>query len=146
MDHAIITAAPAATLSQSELFRRYLEAPVRVDATSSTLIADPGRMFDTSARERFFLPAFHEFLPNNFADSLLEEIASSDTPLFDMEMTVDALEVLLDTLKDMQADFARLAEVTRTEQPDDNAPEEIYNEWQDNPRYVLPVIAQKEAA
>lgn len=38
------------TLSRSELFTRYLDAPVRVGATSSTLIADPGKEVGATAR------------------------------------------------------------------------------------------------
>lgn len=142
--------ASAATLSQSELFQRYLDARVRVNATNSTLIDDPGEMFDTTARDWFLQYAFGESFPSDYAAELLEQIEVYEYPLFELERITSDLSDLLEALNALKKDFDLLADATRTKQPketdDQKADAAAYSEWEENPRYVLPVIEQKEAA
>ena len=146
MTDVTTTAPKAATLSQSELFRRYLDAPVRVDATTSTLIADHGQMFDKPARDWFLYEGFGDSLPSDYAEELLAQIEDDECPLFELERITGDLSNLLSALNALKKDFCRLTYATRTEEPASSAPEEVYEDWEQNLRYVLPVIEQKKAA
>jgi hypothetical protein len=146
MDYNATFTAEAATMSQSELFQRYLEAPVRVDATTSTLIADPGKMFDTTARDWFLYEGVGDALPNDYAEELLAQIEGNECPLFELERITGDLSGLLAALSALKQDFLRLTYATRIEQPDDDAPDDVYHDWNNNPQYALPMIEQKKAA
>lgn len=145
-----MTTAVTATLTEAELFARYLDAHVRVEATASYLVADDGVMFDTTARDRFFFSDCAEFLPDGFADNVLQLAEESDQPSLDMEKLILSIGGLLNSLKTTKHDFDRLADVTRTDPPmdtgDAEADETADMEWEDNPRFVLPVIDQKDFA
>lgn len=140
-----------AAVSQSELFKIYLDARVRVGATTSALVADEGKMHSTSARDRFLYHGYCGFteghIHDDFAEDVLKHVKDSDFPSFELDEAISDLSRLVEALKELQADFDRLAEVTRTEEPDEDAPEEVYDDWEQNPRYVLPAHArQSEAA
>lgn len=137
---------PAETLSQSELFQRYLDAPVRVDATNSTLVADQGKMAETTARNWFLYEGFGESLPTDYAEELLAQVEGDECPLFELQRITGDLSDLLAALNALKQDFCRLTYATRTEQPHDDEPDEVYRDWEENPRYVLPVIERKEVA
>lgn len=131
-----------ATMTQSELFRRYLDAPVRVNATTSSLIADPGKMSDTTARDCFLYYGYGHSFPSDYAEELIAKIESDECPLFEMDKIVRDLSDLMEAMNVLKNSFDRLAEVTRTKPPANNAPASVVNDWQDNPRYVLPLINQ----
>jgi hypothetical protein len=147
MAQEYMTTPEAATLSQSELFTRFLEAKLRVNAMQSTLIEDPAPPAATA--EEWFL-SWHgcesACLAYDFPDQILDDLRVCDEPEWELERAVDDLERLLDGIKFLHREFRAVCEQTRTEPPDDDAPEDAHREWEQNPGYVLPVIAQKEAA
>lgn len=140
-------AAPTATLSQSELFQRFLEAKLRVKSMSSTLIKEPE--LPAATAEEWFLD-WHGTesccFDDDFAERVLDELRVSDEPDYQLERLVDDLANLLDGARMMHREFRALCDQARTEPPEDDAPIEAFRDWDSNPRYVLPVIEQKEAA
>ena len=49
-------------------------------------------------------------------------------------------------MKMLQKEFDLMKEATRTEPPEDDAPDSAFSDWDRNLRYVLPVIEGKKAA
>ncbi|TGN68284.1 hypothetical protein E4L95_02000 [Paracoccus liaowanqingii] len=138
----------AATLTEAELFQRYLDTPVRVGATNSMLVEDPGTMHRTTAREKFaydtsfpLLEPMMEELP----ESLLSFIEENPDPIFLMDTYLVALESLVSALKTVKHDFTRVAELTITPKAD-GAGETAYRGWDHDQRFVLPVDDSEKAA
>ena len=134
----IETTTPA-TLSEKELFAQFLDAPIRVGAASTLLAPKEGEYI---TRDHFFL--FHGFdavcIPDELADQILEELEASDEPAYDLDYAISDLECLLNQMKVARREFDTLCEATRTEAPDEDATAEQHRDWNDNPRYVLPII------
>lgn len=142
------TAPEAATVTEAELFRRYLDAPVRVGATNSMLVEDLGTMHRTSAREKFaydtsfpLLEPMLEELPEN----LLSFIEENPDPIYVMEEYLAALEDLVSALKAVKQDFTRVAELTVIRK-DDGADETAYHGWDHHQRFLLPMNNPEKAA
>lgn len=150
MAHTTTTAPNLETLTEVELFRRYLGAVIRVGATTSALVPDHGTMFDTTARDWFLQYGATNLMPNDYAEDLLAQIEEDECPLFELETIIEDFSGLLEALKFLRIDFARLVSATRVAQPeetgDEDADSAAYDEWNANPRYVLPVVEQSEAA
>lgn len=147
MAYDTTTADLAATLSQSELFTRFLEAKLRVGSSRSTLIKDPE--LPAATAEEWFLD-WHGCesvcFEHDFAERMLDELRVCEDPEAELETAVGDLESLLEGIKFLRSEFRAVCEQTRTEPPEDGASDEVYRDWEKNPRYVLPVIEQKEAA
>lgn len=145
------TATPAATLTQSELFARFLEAKLRLNAPQSALIKDP-EISDATAEEWFL--GWHgcdsACFDYDFVDRMLDELRVCENPEAELETAVDDLRNLLDGIKFLHREFRAVCERTLAEPPEDtgdeDADEAAFREYENNPRYILPVIEQKEAA
>lgn len=134
-----------ATLSQSELFQRYLDAPLRASVTHSALITQVGSVVWPTAREALLCGAYPEALPDDLSEQILDVVAADEDPSDALQRCLYDLENQLDNLRALKRDFDLLVELTRTEAPEEGAPE-AYDDWEMNPRYVLPMIEQKDAA
>lgn len=130
MEYTTMTIPEAATLTEAELFQRYLDAPVRSGATSSTLIADGSNMMVT-ARERYDDTA-------GFSCDLLAQFEGDEHPAFELERQIEDLTGILEALTVLKKDFDHLIEVTRIEPPADDAPDAAFRDWKHNPRFILP--------
>ena len=142
-----IETASAATLSQSELFARFLEAKLR-DASAQSTLVEVAKGESISAEKNFLGYHGTEFVcfKYDFAERMLGELRDCEDPEAEIEMAIGDLESLLKGLKFLQRDFDMVCHLTRTARPDKDAPDEVYRDWENNPRYVLPVIEQKDAA
>lgn len=138
----------AATLTEAELFRRYLDAPIRVGATNSTLVDDPGLMERTTARDKFeydtsYLELFEPMM-SELPDNLLSFVEGEPDPIYLMGTCIDALKVMTVALTALKNDFERLADLTRLEAPNEGD-EAASRHWK-NARFVLQVSGHDEAA
>ena len=135
------TTAPAeATLTQKELFQRFLDAPFYESGTISILGAAP-RISERTMQERYFFYYGLEAicLPDELPEQMIEELRECDDPAYEMHCAIGDLECLVRDLKVLEREFSSLAEVTRVNEPDEDATAEEFREWEDNPRYELPV-------
>lgn len=134
-----------ATLSQSELFQRFLDAPFLHSGMSGLLQPSFSR---TSTMVDHFL-GFQECesncLDSDLAEQMIDDLRGCDEPLQELDNAVGDLENLLRGVRMLKREFGILCGHIRTEEPDEDSPTEVYNDWEVNPRYILPVIEQKEA-
>jgi len=124
------------TLSESELFNRFLDARYRAEGhseLSSSIVSEDTMMerhlsyygFDTAC------------LPDELADDITEVLRTCDDPLYELGQAVAALKNLVLNLQIVQSSFEALAAEARTAPPSEDASDEEYRMWEDNPRYAL---------
>lgn len=140
------TSTTSATLTQKELFQRFLDAPFYEHGEISTLVATR-RVSDITFGER--LGGFNSgFWPDHdLRKFLLDELRNSDDPEYDLDEIVNDITGMLRDFEDLLQGFVALCAATRTGKLGERASYEAFREWQDNPRYVLPeAAAEGEAA
>lgn len=140
------TSTTGATLTQKELFQRFLDAPFYERGEISTLVATR-RVSDITFGER--LGGFNSgFWPDHdLHEFLLDELRNSDDPEYDLDEIVNDIAGMLRDFEDLRLGFVALCAATRTAEPHESASYEVFREWEDNPRYVLPeAAAEGEAA
>lgn len=141
------TAPEAATLTEQELFQRFLDAPMLVKNTASMLVPNS---FETHESVRDYFTGMLAFdtgcIDFEFAEAILDNLENDWEPEESIWATVEFLERAVLKLRKLGDDLHWLKERTRTEQPGEDAPDEVYMEWEDNPRFVLPVVDQQEEA
>lgn len=138
-----------ATLTEKQLWERYL--PLTITQTMS------------------FGPTVERFIPNDtlrdagryglmasLADTLADEVASSDSPEEQLELWIVDLENYVHGLKLVRDTFTKLKQISLIFTADHaiDATEDEIREWEraanaaeDDPRYLPPVLAnEKEAA
>ena len=77
----------------------------------------------------------------------MENIESSDDPIYDLSNAVMEVSALLEGLKLMGKDMENLERIFRGEGPDEEAPSAEHEDWERNPRYFLrKASVQSEAA
>lgn len=139
------TVAPvAATLTEQELFNRFLDAPFRNAAPLSTLIdyyeARPKVSVLNCIGGWCESICFEEEMPLR----IIEELRDCEDPACEIGTAIDDLKVVLGMLETLKREFDALTNATRTPMPeetgDEDADDQAYAEWSENPRYVLPVI------
>jgi hypothetical protein len=111
-----ITASTAATLSEAELFKRYLDAPARMGATTSTLVESIGKLY--SARMLFHHDCFY-CVDDNFTEVILRYAEDCVSPSNALKNVLQDLTELVESVTDLKQDFERLAEVTGVYEPDE---------------------------
>lgn len=142
------TQAPAATLTERELWAHYL--PLTIIQTMS------------------FGPTVERFVPDqqlrdpggyglteNLADALADDVEESDTPEEALDLWIVDLESYVHGLKLVRDSFHRLKQVSQIVPPD-HAPDATYeeirewervaNEADEDPRYRPPAVTYSEAA
>ena len=127
-----------ATLTESELFARFLDAPLRFGSASSLVAPKEG---EEDARHYYF--SFYDLdaqcLPDELPDQIIEELECSETPCSDLGDAIFSLESMLDSMRSAYNAFAALCDDTLIESPDETSPGKVFSEWLRNPRYVLPM-------
>ncbi|MDE4096662.1 hypothetical protein [Phaeobacter gallaeciensis] len=142
-----------ATLTQKELFQRFLDAPFYEGSNLSTLV-DARRVSERTVQENFHYctglasghwpdlgcgwGGMHEFL--------LEHLRESDDPEFDLDEIVNDIAGMLRDFEELKRGFDAVCAVTRVDELDEDATAEEVREWEDNPRYVLPSDAARKRA
>lgn len=143
-----MTLAPAATLTERELWARYL--PLTITQTMN------------------FGPTVERFVPDNqlrdpgsfgliedLGDALANNVEESETPEETLDLWIDDLESYVNGLKIVRDSFRRLKKVNQIVPPDHalDATEDEIREWEraaikadETPRYREPVITPAEAA
>jgi hypothetical protein len=137
-----------ATLTESELFQRFLDAPIRI-GSGSTLIKSFGPS-ELTAHDLFYYHCisfcdsvcFDDELPTH----VIEVLRGCDDPLMEIDNAIAELEALISGIQMLKREFEPVIKATRTESPEEDASDEEYSEWYENPCYVLPVIEQEVAA
>ena len=143
MAHDNTTAPNAATLlTESELFGRLLDAPVRERAALS-LLTQPG-VSEYSLTDTLFgifeSICFDDWdLPKNFIASLRE----SEDPADQLDMAIFDIECFLKGLSQLQCEFIDLQKSSIAKHPDEHATDAQIDAWDEIPRHV---ICQNQAA
>jgi hypothetical protein len=137
--------ASAATLTQQELFGRFLDAPLQIRSASALL----------GQREEVDLPTaltaeqcFYDYIAccvslcveQELPQNILEALREADNPYYSLETAIEEFDALIRGLATLRIEFERLMGATHIGPPEDDAPESEFEEWAANPRYVLPVI------
>lgn len=136
--------ASGATLTQKELFHRFLDAPIYHQRSNSTLIRVDCISDETMQDHIFgFSDCTSSVLPFDLPHRIVEDLRGCDDPENEIENIISDLEGLLVDLRKLESEFFLLTERTRTEEPDEEkmgsvAFAEALSEWNDNPKYVLP--------
>lgn len=149
-----ITTAPAgATLTQKELFQRFLDAPY-YESVGFSALKDTRRVGDMTVQDKFLICAglASGHWPElgygwgGLHDFLLEHLRESDEPEYDLDEIVEDLSMIQRDFEWLKSGFEGLATVTRTAEPDEEALDSeafdvAIRGWEEEPRYVLPETA-----
>lgn len=140
MTNDITNPSNVATLTQKELFQCFLDAPFYEGGTISILGAAPRISEETMQERNFFYYGLEAVcLPDELPEQMIEELRECDDPAYEMCCAIGDLECLVRDLKVLEREFSSLVEAMRTDEPDEEATYEEVREWEDYPRYVLPV-------
>ncbi|OWU84472.1 hypothetical protein ATO6_12325 [Oceanicola sp. 22II-s10i] len=91
-----LTRSDTATLTERELFQRFLDAPVRT-GTVSHLVAPA--ISDETAEYKFFgYHGFDSVLPDELGDQIIGELRRCDDPGYELETLVIDVECILEHL------------------------------------------------
>ncbi len=133
--HTTVTSSDT-TVSESELFNRFLDAPYRTGGNS---VLSSNNVSKVTVMERHL--SYYGFdtacLPEDLADNITETLRTCDDPLYELEQVVAALEDLTRNLQIVSRAFEKLARETRTAEPTEDCTDEEYRIWEENPSYVL---------
>lgn len=122
-------------LTENELFRLYLDAPVRKGTTSTLIEPEVGGAL-LEDLGHWDLP--EAIQGSHTVDNVVEHIAAGrdvQTDLFDLAQNLSEIS---QSLFAMQADFRRVAAKLQTPEPGKDAPDSVWDEWERNPRYHDP--------
>lgn len=131
-----------ATMSQAELFRRFLAAPVRDSAVATTLIS-LGQASNETMKDRLYgyllwdTECFEDFDTRFF-----EMLDAHEDPADELFMVLSDLASVTAGVDMLLREFEALKESCLTEPPEYEEDGDAYHEWERNPRYILPVVAQ----
>lgn len=123
------TAPETATLTERELFARFLDAPMRFNLTTSTLVQDDGELI--TPRDWFVtcFPQVGVTDSDAFADTILEEVEPHEAPEQAMDDMAEALEDAARMLRRLSVDFRGVKDAVTL----------ACDENDGSTRYVLPV-------
>jgi hypothetical protein len=143
--------ASTATLTEQELFLRFLDAPLRRGPASTLLRQrEEGDLTADFTAEQCFYNYYIAFcdscLETELPEKLLSALKEVDEPFGYLDGVIQDLKMLLSGMFMLQTEFNLVMESTRTEKPEEDAPDGAFKEWYKNPRYVLPVIENLEEA
>ena len=137
--------AGSANLTEAQLFRRFLDAPVRTNPMS-TLIAPVDDTWGSMEYEF----CTHMMCESNCLpideDHIVEILRDCDDPEGAIKAAISDLEYLLGGFKMLEREFDILKKATRTKPPEDDEDDAAYDQWADNPRYALPVAEENVEA
>lgn len=127
-------------LTEVELFHRFMDAPIRYGA-ASTLIAPPEAREQTIQEDclESFYPTSNCF-NYDLSEQIIEALRASEDPVGNLGSAISDLDDLVSNLRELRAEFVFLRNVTRAEQPGHGASDEELDDWDSNPRYILPLI------
>lgn len=131
-----------ATLTEAELFKRFLDAPPRVgEEPFAPTWSDDDLL--TTTRDWFVRHAgWGEYpLDGDWAERLLSELEGSDWPSQDMWQLAGSLQDAADAMRALLDAFDILAETCREPRPAEDAPPEVIREWENKPKYAVPTAA-----
>lgn len=133
-----------ATLSESELFNRFLDAPYREGGLISLSANEKS---ECTILERYFsYGGFDtECLPDDLAEFITDTLRTCDDPILELDAVIGAFESMARSLHFILDGFEELARETRTVAPSEDATDEEHRQWEENPRYVL-AETEKSAA
>lgn len=137
MSNDITNHSNGATLTENELFQRFLKSKLRIEPASS--LVEP-RESAFTVEQNIYMNFYPEgsFWPLNLADDFLEHMREADSPEDELSTAIDGLREMEDQLRHLLREFAALREATQVEIPDEGASLEVLRDWEVNPRYVLP--------
>ncbi|KRW96243.1 hypothetical protein [Paracoccus sp. MKU1] len=123
-----------ATLTEKELFQRFLDAPMRFNLTTSTLVHDDGELI--TPRDWFVMcfPEAGVIDPHAFADTILEEVELREASERAMDDMAEALEDAARMLRRLSFDFRGVKDVVTL----------ACDENDGSTRYVLPVVTEND--
>ncbi|WP_148043670.1 hypothetical protein [Paracoccus methylarcula] len=139
----------SSTLTEQQLFNRFLDAPIRT-GTRSTLV--DSLVSHENAEWHFFGFAGCESccLDAEMPERIIEELRECDDPAYEIGVAIGDLEGFLEALRVLKEEFASVAEATRVPEPEETGDEEIddqaYNDWVENPRFILPATPDRREA
>ncbi|WP_170402370.1 hypothetical protein [Ruegeria arenilitoris] len=145
------TSTNGATLTEQELFRRFLDAPVFQHSHKSTLVNN-NAVSDETMRDHLFGLSLCTCagIPEDLLDQIVDDLRDSDYPLEELREVIDNLMGILKDMQKLEDEFSSVAALTRTQEPDEDASDEVFRAWEDHPLYVLPdsrsVINEAHAA
>ncbi|WP_340242025.1 hypothetical protein [Sulfitobacter pontiacus] len=124
------------TLSESELFNRFLDAPYREGGLTSLSANEKS---ECTMLERYFsYGGFDtECLPDDLPEFITDTLRNCDDPIIELDAVIGAFEAMARSLHLILNSFEELARETRTEAPSEDATDEEHRKWEENPRYVL---------
>lgn len=134
-----------ATLTQKELFQRFLDAPFYKGGGMSTLV-DTRRVSEGAFGDRF--GGFYSGLwpDQDLHEFLLDELRDSDNPECDLDEIVNDIAGMLRDFEELKCGFYAVCAATRVDDLDEDGTAEEVREWEENPRYALPMhVAGKVA-
>ncbi len=88
---------------------------------------------------------------HDIPETVLEQLKDTERPLEEIEEAIGDLESILAGLRVLQHEFRMLANATLDQVPPEETGNEeadaaAYRTWENNPRFILPMTDQKEAA
>jgi len=124
------------TLSESELFNRFLDAPYRCEGLSALSKATDSE--DTMLERYLSYYGFDSVcLAHDLADDITAELRNCDDPRYELNQVIDGLESMAQNLRILRSSFEQLAKETRTPEPGEDATDEEFRMWEENPLYLL---------
>lgn len=142
------TSSDRTILTESQLFQRFLDAPVRIGAWS-TLI-NQQRPSEMTAEEAMFYQHIacceSACLDYELPEQIIQDLRESDNPHEELFNAICELEAITEGLKMLRREFEPVMQAasTETEQEDDCG--DTYSASHDYSRFILPTITHKEAA
>lgn len=133
-----------ATLTQKELFERFLDAPYYKRAISP--LVDEPRLSEFTVRENqhnyfglgsMIWPELPGYI-DGIQEFLILNLCELDEPEDEIDQLVYDLQQMLKGMEILQQGFSALCAATRTERPKENASGETHRVWDGSPQYVLP--------
>ncbi|MDM8166999.1 MAG: hypothetical protein QUV18_13700 [Roseovarius sp.] len=121
-----------ATMTEKELFERFLDAPLRAGPTSTLF---EGKEVGETPGEILGEPIYDaDCIPEDMGICMLDRLSESDDPAGDMEFAIDELCALVERLKIISREFNSLWDATQALMPDDAELDIIFNEAEKNSR------------
>ncbi|MEQ8867975.1 MAG: hypothetical protein RIE24_03610 [Silicimonas sp.] len=127
-----------ATMTEKELFERFLDAPLR--AGPNSILFEGNGVTDTPSAILGEPIYDAHCVPSNLGSSMLDELSESDDPAADMEFAIDELSALLKRLKIISREFNSLWDATQALMLDDAELDIIFNNAEANSQSELPEL------